>query len=341
MTREDTTVKRLIALGLLLFATAIGGMAAEPTDVFTANKALGRGVNLGNALEAPTEGAWGMTIEDGYFGLIKKAGFDTVRLPVKWSAHAEAQAPFAIDTDFFKRVDHLLDQAEKAKLNVVLNVHHFDELNKNPDGQAERFVGLWTQIAERYKSRPASVYFELNNEPHDKLVDAKWNDLLPKGLAAVRKTNPTRPVIVGPAQWNSIRALPKLQLPDDKYLIVTVHYYNPHEFTHQGATWSSENVKTIKDRKWTGSEAELKALRKDFDQAAEWAKANKRPIFLGEFGAYEKAPMESRVKWTAAVRQEAEARGFSWAYWEFGAGFGVYDRKAKEWRKELLEALTK
>jgi endoglucanase len=338
-TREDVTVKRLIVLGLLVFTAAAEGVAAEPAGVFAANKALGRGVNLGNALEAPKEGAWGVTIEDGFFELVKKAGFDTVRLPVKWSAHAAAQAPFAIDADFYKRVDHLLDQAEKAKLNVVLNVHHFDELDKDPDGQAERFVGLWRQIAKRYQDRPMSVYFELNNEPHDKLDEQKWNDLLPRGLAAIRKSNPTRPVIVGPAQWNGIRALPKLKLPDDKNLIVTVHYYNPHEFTHQGATWSSEKVKTIKDRKWTGSEDEMKAMRKEFDQAAEWAKANKRPIFLGEFGAYEKAPMDSRVKWTAAIRQEAEARDFSWAYWEFGAGFGVYDLKAKEWRKALLEAL--
>jgi endoglucanase len=329
---------RLISLGVLLLVAA-WSTAAEPADVFAANKALGRGVNLGNALEAPREGQWGMTIEDGFFGLIKKAGFDTVRLPVKWSAHAAAKPPYTIDADFFKRVDHLLDQAEKAKLNVVLNVHHFDELDKSPDGQAERFVALWSQIATRYKDRPSSVYFELNNEPHDKLDDKKWNDLLRKGLAAVRRSNPTRPVIVGPANWNAVWSLPKLKLPDDKHVIVTVHFYNPHEFTHQGATWSSENVKSIKDRRWTGSESELKALRKEFDQAAAWAKANGRPIFLGEFGAYEKAPLESRVTWTATVRREAEARGFSWAYWEFGSGFGVYDRTAKRWRQELLAAL--
>ena len=47
----------------------------------------------------------------------------------------------------------------------------------------------------------------------------------------------------------------------------------------------------------------------------------------------------TRVLWTTFVRSEIEKRGFSWAYWEFGAGFGVYDREAKVWREELLNAL--
>ncbi len=323
----------------VLCLLAVTSAAAEAADIFAANKALGRGVNLGNALEAPKEGDWGLTLEDDYFELIKKAGFDSVRLPVKWSAHAAAKAPYTIDAGFFRRVDHVLDQAEKAKLNVVLNVHHYDKLDGDPDGQGERFVGLWTQIAERYKARPASVYFELDNEPHGKLDDKKWNAVFPKALAAVRRSNPRRPVIIGPAFWNGIWALPKLTLPADENLIVTVHYYDPFEFTHQGAEWAGENVKGIRDREWSGSEAEIAQLRKGLDQAADWSKANKRPIFLGEFGAYEKAPFASRVKWTTAVAREAEARGFSWAYWEFGAGFGVYDRVKKEWRRPLLESL--
>lgn len=219
----------------VVLLSAGSGFAAEP-DIFAMNKALGRGVNFGNALEAPKEGQWGMTIKDEYFTKIKAAGFDSVRLPVKWSAHCGKTAPYHIEPAFFARVDHLLDQAEKHKLNVVLNIHHFDELDKTPDQAVPQFVALWTQIAERYENRPASLYFELTNEPHDKLTDKKWNEILPKGLAAVRATNPTRPVIVGPASWNAIWILPKLELPKDDRLIVTVHMYNPHDFTHRVRT---------------------------------------------------------------------------------------------------------
>jgi endoglucanase len=49
--------------------------------------------------------------------------------------------------------------------------------------------------------------------------------------------------------------------------------------------------------------------------------------------------MESRIRWTTAVAREAEARGWSWAYWEFGAGFGVYDREQRQWHEGLKNAL--
>ena len=329
-------MSRITFAVILLFSTS--ALAAEP-DIFAANKALGRGVNFGNALEAPKEGQWGLTIQDDWFAKIKAAGFDSVRLPVKWSAHAKKSAPYTIAPAIFQRVDHLQDQAEKAKLNVVLNIHHFDELDKEPEAHVEMFVALWTQIATHYKDRPASLYFELLNEPHDMLTDKKWNEILPRGLAAVRNSNSTRPVIVGPASWNAIWILPKLELPKDDRLIVTVHMYNPHEFTHQGASWASEKVKAIKDRSWDGTDSQMAAMRKELDIASNWAKKNNRPIYLGEFGSYEKAPHDSRVKWTTAVTREAEVRGWSWSYWEFGAGFGIYDRTKNEWRTPLLNAL--
>lgn len=322
---------------LLLLATA--AYADEPRDIFAANKALGRGVNFGNALEAPKGQNWGVTIKDDYLVAIKKAGFDSIRLPVKWSDYAQKTAPYTIEPAIFQRVDHILDVAEKNRLNVVLNIHHFDELDKDPDKHIDHFMKLWTQIATHYKNRPASVYFELNNEPHDKLDDKQWNKILVKGLEAVRASNPTRPVIIGPAFWNGIWALPKLTLPKDENLIVTVHCYNPFEFTHQGATWTDPKVRNIKDRRWEGNDKELTAMRKELDIAADYGRKNNRPIYLGEFGAFEKAPLESRVTWTSSIARSAEARGFSWAYWEFGAGFGIYDVKNSTWRKPLLEAL--
>jgi endoglucanase len=61
---------------------------------------LGRGINLGNALEAPHEGDWGVTLKADYFSKIKAAGFQNVRIPVRWSAHAAREAPFTIEPKF-------------------------------------------------------------------------------------------------------------------------------------------------------------------------------------------------------------------------------------------------
>ncbi len=332
----------LASLALVGFhATDVLAQASESrteANMFEANKRLGRGINLGNFLEVPRDQTWGVEIQTDHLATIKSAGFDSIRLPVKWSDYAGNLAPYTIEESFAKRVDAFLDQAEKVELNVVLNIHHYDGLDTEPDQHVDRFEALWKQIANRYKDRGEFLYFELNNEPHEALND-KWNNVLRVGLAAVRETNPTRPVIIGPPFWNGIWALPKLELPDDKHLIVTVHMYNPHEFTHQGASWSNPEVRAIRDREF-GSEEEIAKVKKELQDAADWGKQRNVPIYVGEFGAYSMAPQASRVKWTATVARTCESLGMSWAYWEFGAGFGAYDLENKQWRTALLGALV-
>jgi endoglucanase len=312
--------------------------ASEPArDIFEANRALGRGVNLGNYLEVPRSEDWSVKLELKHLSVIKQAGFDSIRLPVKWSDYAASSAPYEIDANFFARVDRWLEEAERVQLNVVLNVHHYYDLDKQPREHTPRFVAIWKQIASRYRDRGEWLYFELHNEPHEAL-DQVWNEVLVAGLKAVRESNPTRPVIIGPPSWNGIWVLGKLALPDDPNVIVTVHMYNPHEFTHQGASWAEERVRNLKNLSW-GSPAEVQAVRDEIGRAAAWGKAHQRPIYLGEFGAYEKAPQDSRIRWTRVVAREAEEQGLSWAYWEFGAGFGVYSLEQQRWRPDLLQAL--
>jgi endoglucanase len=338
-------MKRLLLLSasflsaMTLAMVPVGDAESSGGDVKAANRKLGRGINLGNALEAPNEGAWGVTLKASYFQAIKEAGFDTIRLPIKWSAHARADAPYTIDPQFFARIDWAVDQALANKLNIILNVHHYEAADVDPDKHVPRLAGLWEQIAARYQDRPAGVYFELLNEPHGKLIEDKWNRAIPRLLKAVRKTNPDRPVIVGPAQWNAIRALDKLDLPqDDPNLILTVHFYDPFQFTHQGASWA-EGADKWKGRKWTGTKDERAAIRAPFEKTAAWARKRGLPVLLGEFGTYQEADMASRTRWTQCVVHEAEKLGFSWAYWEFCAGFGAYDPKAEKWREPLKAAL--
>jgi endoglucanase len=337
---------RNVLVNLVLLTSPIATMAVGDErkpgvdDTQVANKRLGRGVNLGNAMEAPEEGAWGVTLKANYFPRIKEAGFDTVRLPVNWSAHAKGNAPYTIDPIFGKRIDWAVDQALANKLNIIINVHHYGDIDTNPDQHLPRLVELWEQIAARYQDRPAGVYFELLNEPHNKLVDEKWNTVIPRVLRAIRKTNPIRAVIVGPGQWNAIWALDKLRLPEaDRHLILTFHFYDPFEFTHQGALWA-KGADKWKGRRWNGTTAEQASVRKQFEKVATWAKQHERPVFLGEFGAYQAADLPSRARWTRFVAREAERLGFSWAYWEFCAGFGVYDPQTEAWRAPLKAALV-
>jgi len=329
----------LFALWSLALSSATAAEdSADPA--FAAAKRLGRGINLGNALEAPAEGAWGIQLEESYFQRIKQAGFDSVRIPINWAAHAQVIAPYEIEPRFCERVDWAIDQALANKLAVVVNIHHYDDMNRAPDEHLDRCLALWKQIAERYRDRPDAVMFELLNEPHDKLDDDRWNGMIPQFLAVIRPTNPRRAVIAGPSQWNSVSHIDRLQLPDDdRALIATVHYYLPFQFTHQGAPWAQGAERWL-GTTWTGSAAEQKALDDDFDRAAKWGREHRRPVYLGEFGAYSKAPLDSRARWTRSVRDAAEKRGMSWSYWEFASGFGAFDPLTRQWRPRLLEALV-
>jgi endoglucanase len=327
-----------LAAGLLLLPGPARPAAADE-DAFHYNRLLGRGINLGNTLDAPREGAWGLTIKPEYLRLIKRAGFDSVRIPVRWSAHAQDRPPFTIDPAFFRRVDEVVGQALAQDLTVVLNVHHYDEIFQEPARHLPRLEALWKQIARRYRGRPERLSFELLNEPHGALTPERWQRMVPQLLAAVRESNPRRVVIIGPGNWNNVYALDQLSLAEaDRLLVATVHYYNPMEFTHQGAPWVKGSGKW-KGTTWTGTPKEVAVLRRDLGRAAAWGKKHRRPLYLGEFGAYAGADMDSRARWTRAVAREAERLGMSWAYWEFGSGFGAYDPAAGRWRRPLLDAL--
>lgn len=311
-----------------------------PSDPFELNEAMQQGINLGNALEAPQEGDWGMVIQEEYIHLIADAGFDAIRIPIRWNAHTENEPPYAVDPDLFNRVDEIISWALGRDLMVMINIHHYDELMQQPEQHRQRFLAIWKQIAEHYREYPTTLLFEILNEPHDQLTPELWNTFLAEAIEVIRDSNPHRTLVIGTAPWGGFYGLEHLEIPDsDRNIIVTVHYYDPFQFTHQGAGWAGNEAEEWVGTTWERIPGEMSTIDESFDNVGEWASQHNRPIHLGEFGAYQAAPYESRVLWTDYVRTAAEQRDFSWAYWEFGAGFGAYDRENSQWREELLEAL--
>lgn len=464
-----------------LHPAAASAQEQPPATIAELNAALGSGINLGNALEAEREGYWDLVLQADYFSIVADAGFGHVRVPIKFSAYADEQAPWLIPDgidpsvpygdNLWDRIDWVIAQAEANGLYVIIDFHHYDEIHEDLSAHRDRFLAIWDQIATRYADAGPLVIFEVLNEPNGVFDDnpAELNSLLADAVALIRQTNPTRPVMIGPGRFNGISALGDLVVPDDPNIIVSVHFYDPFPFTHQGASWLNpvppapvswdpnevgigagwqswswdtevspgdgglvveygrqfaglqfgrfddidpatmtvtmsgsgvllvrcgiNNVDTIQPAiiQLTGARSTTTvdmtacpagtrriafmiasvpsgpllihdadvcadngqcrglvddaagAIEERLAEAADWGAAQGVPMNLGEygaFGAFGAAPLNDRIIWTRTVRNAAIANGISPSYWEFGAGFGAYDRAAGEWIDGLLQALV-
>jgi hypothetical protein len=171
---------------------------------------------------------------------------------------------------------------------VILDLHHYEDPQGNlfadPAGRKARFTALWKQIATRFKDRDGQVWFELINEPHGSLGDTNLLSVLQPALDEVRKTNATRPVVIGGQGYSGIASLATLKLPNDPDLIVTFHSYDPYDFTYQGAPFVSPIPPT---GRILPSGTDLADLNANVQKAKGFMASVKRPVFIGEYGAYE------------------------------------------------------
>lgn len=329
-----------IAIIILLICNGINGSFAQESKsdkfAFEQNKRLSRGVNI-IGYDAIWKDGSKARMTEKHFKLLKEAGFKNVRIVIMPFKFSMKDADFTIDPKFYVTLDWAIKQALKNKLMAIVDFHEHNAMQKDPVGLKAMFLSMWKQIAEHCKGYPKEVLFEIANEPNMK--PEIWNDLHRAAYKILRESNPKRTLIIGSINGNQIKFLQDLTLPEnDRNIIVAIHYYSPIQFTHQGAPWSVKS-KDLSGITWTNTEVEEKDVSFDFDMAQEWSKKFHRPLTLGEFGAYEKADMDSRVRWTNYIARQAEARGWSWSYWQFDSDFIVYDIDKDQWVKPILKAL--
>jgi aryl-phospho-beta-D-glucosidase BglC (GH1 family) len=128
--------------------------------------------NIGNTMDAiPDETSWGNPlITKQLLDTAKAQGFHSIRLPVTWSGHQSATAPYTIDPAWMARVKQVVDWAIADGLYVDLNVHHdswqwIEHLPTDHDNVLARYEATWTQIATAFKDEPRKLLFEDVNEP--------------------------------------------------------------------------------------------------------------------------------------------------------------------------------
>lgn len=285
-----------------------------------------RGVNLGNALEAPNEGDWGYRVELPHLDAIRDAGFDGVRLPVRFDAHAGSTPPYAFGGNFWRRIDEIVEHALGLGLKVQLDMHHYERLISEPARQRDRFLGMWSVIAHHFRGADAGLMLEPFNEPNgDYWLGRELAMLQFDVLRVIRERDPTRMVIFGPGNWQNIDALGTWTPPPGENVAASVHYYEPHAFTHQNAEWLGADAPNF-GRDW-GTTDDRTQLRRHIERAAWLAYERGSSIQLGEFGVNRALPLQQRAQWTRAVREACEFVDMGWCVWDFAGAFPIWDRE--------------
>ena len=307
--------------------------AAEPLPVGTC-------INMGNHLEPERESGWGgKRVDAADFARIRAAGFATVRVPVRWSNKTGGAPGHAIDPAWLARVTEVVDQALAADLNVILNDHNFEDLHERPDANRAKLAAIWRQVAAHFADRPpARLWFEIENEPHDALTNANLLATLGPALAAIRATNPDRPVVLGGENWSGIDSLATLELPDDPQVYPTFHYYDPFDFTHQGARWAGDPPPAI--GRVYGSEADAERLVRDVAKLEAYVERTGRTPFMGETGAYDPhVALGQRIAYHGAVREAFAPTGIGICTWAYTDTFPFFDHETGRWLPGLRAAM--
>lgn len=332
-------ISALIASSAIALAAMFGNQCKAqfvPISASEQNRQLGQGINI-LGLGAEWAGQSTPNFPEAYFDMIAQKGFTNVRVAQALFTHLKPDG--TIDPNWLKKLDWVIDQSLKRKLTVIIDDNNTKECEADATTCTAKVSAAWSQIAQHYKNYPNKVLFELLNEPTTSFTPDEWNKDLRVILETIRQTNPDRNVIIGPARANGLDALNMMSLPDDPHIIVTIHYYSPFKFTHQGAKFLPDAHRPALGARWAGRFSDVQSVHQDFDYISMWGRLNHRPIYIGEFGTLETAPMSDRAAWTATVARQAESHGFSWSYWQFENDFAAYDNKSGQWVGPIIDAL--
>ncbi len=353
-----------LAVALLFMGQQSYGQTGTDSGIARRHAAhLQRGINLSEwfAQVYDSKGytkehfeAW-TTAQD--IDLIKGMGFDHVRLSVNPQPMFRRGQADRIPEEYLGYLDRAVQMILARGLAVIIDIHpdsDFKQKLVTDDGFVEQFADYWRALARHYAAtNPELVSFEILNEPefHDRY---RWQGVQAKLAVAIREGAPQHTIIVAGAYWSSENELLFFEPLRDSNVIYNFHFYDPHIFTHQGATWSTNYVHYLKELPYPSTPENVKgaaamipdavnrlaaihygldrwnAARVDGEigQVAAWAKRWNAPVTCNEFGVYRKAANpQDRAAWIADVRTTLEKYGIGWTMWDYSGGFGVVTKQ--------------
>jgi len=277
-------------------------------------------------------------------------GMDHVRLPVDYPVLEDDERPFVYKESGFAYIDSCIEWCRKAGLNLVLDLHHapgfsFSTLDRNtlfddPAAQ-ERFLALWEAIARRYaRVEKPELILELMNEVVLPTSDP-WNRLAHRAVERIRAVDPHRWIMIGGNWYNSAWKLKEIARVDDPHIVYTFHFYEPMPFTHQRAPWvdflkaygrvtefpgdlpgleeflQSHPQYQEAFAAYRGKRMDEAMLRYFLQPAVDFLNETHLPLYCGEYGAIDHAPLESRLNWHRAFCDLLNRHGIGRAVWSY------------------------
>lgn len=364
----------LFALLATFASTTASAADSKPTAATASTPAakaftFKRGVNVSHWLSQnhdarPYAADW-FTEED--VAWIERQGFDHIRFPVDGRLWQTADG--ALDEGKIAPFVRALRWSREHGLGAILDMHFLPGADFNATNQQNAVftdetlqtsvAAFWEKLAARFKDEGEYLRFEILNEPVAK-ENAQLNPFNARMLAAIRKSNPSRIVYLTSNRWSNFSTITDVILPDDPHIALTLHFYEPFIFTHQRASWVQlpPDMPLIKFpgrvpdlsrttipadhfvQKSSNTELTTAEIDAAFATLAAWADKNLkgRELYIGEFGAYDKAEDDdSRRAYVKAVTATAERHNWSWAVWDYQGGYAVRSPDGKP--TAILEGL--
>jgi aryl-phospho-beta-D-glucosidase BglC (GH1 family) len=350
---------------LVVCALSPSARAADsgPQTAFTRAQHLRHGINLSEWFAQVWDKrgytrehfeSW-TTAED--IALIQSMGFDHVRLSVNPQPMFTMNQPQKLPPEYLSYLDAAVTTILDHGLVVVIDMHpdsDFKQRLSKDDSFVEQFADFWRAIAQHYSTWDHDrVLFEILNEPEFN-DPYRWWGVQAKVAAAIREGAPQHTIIAAGARWSDDDDLIFQEALRDPNVIYNFHFYEPHIFTHQGATWGAYSWHWLKGLHYpsTPESAEqvaglepnevdqLRVIRyghehwdaarmeAEMKSAAAWARRRGVPLVCNEFGVFRNfADPPDRAAWIRDVRTALEHNGIGWTMWDYSGSFGVVMKK--------------
>ena len=325
----------------------------------------GESMDIGNpegSINAET--AWGNpVVTEAMIQAVKNAGFNAIRIPIRWQCHITDPQKMSIDQDWIDRIKTVVRWCLDNDLKVIINAHHEKWLESRPtyeykDKNCEKLALLWKNIASAFADYDSRLAFAGTNEVH---IKDNWGKPEPENLAvqnaynqkfvdAVRATggnNAKRHLIVQTYVCNPWFGIDNgdFIIPKDaegngnNYMSVEFHYYQPWSYagypeneTHYdywGAAYKDAGKAPAEDEN---------SMKEFFEKVVNTWSSQGLGIVIGEWGVTNRntsnpGEVQSNMNYYCNfLTKEAHNRGFSTFVWDnnkFGYGpenYGIFDR---------------